>query len=260
MKWSLILAGMMLLGCNSKPAAPQGRILSGADAWVVADRATAQTGRTVGAIDSARSIVADNLANVETTGYKRLVCRVSNGQAQTFSEMEQGSLQTTSRDLDLAISGRGFFRVKVKMKDQISFAYTRNGNMFLNNQGNLVVGMGDGDLLDPPINLPNNATNISVSQDGAVQYLTAGSAAKTSAGQVKLYDFVNAERMERIGGSLFGETEASGPPVEGDPGTSAFGKVLQGFLEASNVDLTKEQLHDEFLRKWRTAVLDARQG
>src|SRR4029079_4241975 len=144
-------------------------------------------------------VVANNLANAETTAFKRSRVNFedlfylqlkqpgatnSTGEASpagihggvgvkvanTQLDLEQGSLEDTSRPLDVGIQGEGFFKVKVLDSIGDGFAYTRNGNFFQNNEGELVLGVGDGYKLEPPITLPNNATEITISQTGLVEF------------------------------------------------------------------------------------------
>ena len=119
-------------------------------------------------------------------------------------------------------------------------AYTRNGNFFVNSEGELVLGMGDGYKVIPPINIPPDSTDISISQDGNVSVIRAGQLEAQNVGQLRLTTFVNPQGLKLMGGSLYQETAASGDPIEGDPGENGTGTILQGFLEASNVDPVKE--------------------
>ncbi len=221
------------------------------------------------ALSTRIDVVANNLANAETTAFKRsranfedlmyltlkqpgtstaageispagifvgLGVRISNTQL----DLEQGSLERTDRPLDVGIEGQGFFKVKVMDTVGDGTAYTRNGNFFVNNDGELVLGMGDGYKVIPPINVPPDATDVSISQDGNVEVMRAGQQNPTNVGQLRLTNFVNPQGLKLMGGSLYVETAASGDPIEGNPGENGTGTVLQGFLEASNVDPVKE--------------------
>jgi flagellar basal-body rod protein FlgG len=214
-------------------------------------------------------VVANNLANAETTAFKAsrvnfedlmyltlrepgasnaageispagtyvgLGVRISNAQL----DLEQGSLERTDRPLDVGIEGSGFFKVRVLDTLGDGTAYTRNGNFFVNNEGELVLGMGDGYKLIPPISIPPDATSISISQDGNIQVIRASQQNATNVGQLRLSTFVNPQGLKLLGGSLYQQTEASGDPIEGNPGENGTGVILQGFLEASNVDPVKE--------------------
>lgn len=113
--------------------------------------------------------------------------------------------------------------------------------LFQNKNGDLVVGIGDGYQLVPPINIPIGATNITVSQDGQVQYTPkGGGATNATAGQILLSQFVNPQGLNLEGGSIYSETPASGAPIPSIPGDNGAGQIQQGFLEESNVDPVKE--------------------
>src|SRR3954452_19064959 len=173
------------------------------------------------ALSTRIDVVANNLANAETTAFKRsrvnfedlmyltlkqpgaqtaqgdiapagifvgLGTKISNTQI----DLEQGSLESTNRPLDVGISGNGFFKVKI-LPSLGDFGYTRNGNFFVNDQGELVLGMGDGYKLDPPITVPPGATEFSVSESGAVEVLLPGQQNKTNIGQLQLSQFINPQ-------------------------------------------------------------------
>jgi flagellar basal-body rod protein FlgG len=221
------------------------------------------------ALSTRIDVVANNLANAETTAFKRsrvnfedlmyltlkqpgaqtaqgdiapagifvgLGTKISNTQI----DLEQGSLESTNRPLDVGIQGPGFFRVKILNSIGNGEAFTRNGNFFVNKDGQLVLGMGDGYKLEPPINVPNNTTELSISLDGEVTALVAGQTAKKKIGNLELNTFVNPQGLQLLGGSLYQETEASGQPIAGRPGENGTGQTLQGYLETSNVDPVKE--------------------
>jgi flagellar basal-body rod protein FlgG len=130
----------------------------------------------------------------------------------------------------------------VKVLDSIGdgFAYTRNGNFFSNAEGELVLGVGDGYKLEPPIKLPADATEISIGETGIVKYKKPGETDDKQAGQFQISQFVNPQGLKILGGGLYIETESSGPPIETNPGEDGAGVTVQGFLEASNVDPVKE--------------------
>ena len=221
------------------------------------------------ALSTRIDVVANNLANAETTAFKRsrvnfedlmyltlkqpgaqtaqgdiapagifvgLGTKISNTQI----DLEQGSLESTNRPLDVGIQGDGFFAVKILNSIGNGIGYTRNGNFFLNKEGELVVGMGDGYKLVPPITIPTGSTDITISQDGRVDVLKPGQTNKSNVGQLKLYEFINPQGLKLQGGSIYTETEASGPPAAFTPGDQGTGQTLQGYLEASNVDPVKE--------------------
>jgi flagellar basal-body rod protein FlgG len=221
------------------------------------------------ALSTQIDVISNNLANAETSSFKGsrvnfedlfyqmlkqpgttsssgeispsgifvgLGTRISNTQL----DMSQGSLENTARELDVGIQGPGFFRVKVLDSIGDGSAYTRNGNFFQNSKGELVVGMGDGYRLVPPITIPTGVTNITISQDGNVTGLKPNSTTPTQIGQIKITQFINPQGLNLLGGSLFQETQSSGKPIDSKPGDQGAGQLLQNFLEASNVDPVKE--------------------
>ena len=220
-------------------------------------------------LSTAIDVIANNLANAETTAFKGsrvnfedlfyqtqkppgatsgngdispagifvgLGTRISNTQL----DLTEGSMESTGNNLDVGIQGSGFFRVKVLSSLGDGTAYTRNGQFFVNNQNQLVVGMGDGYLLDPPLTIPTGVTNIQISQDGIITGLNAGATTPSQLGQFQLTQFVNPQGLQLLGGSLYQETQASGPPIISNPGVQGAGTLLQNFLEASNVDPVTE--------------------
>src|SRR4051812_25686745 len=180
------------------------------------------------ALSTRIDVVANNLANAETTAFKRsrvnfedlmylqmkqpgvtnsagdltpagiyvgLGTRISNTQI----DLEQGSMENTNRPLDVGISGNGFFKGKVLNSLGDGFGYTRNGNFFVNDKGELVLGMGDGYRLDPPINVPAGSTEFSVSEGGVVQVMEPGTTQKTTIGQLQLTQFINPQGLKLLG-------------------------------------------------------------
>ena len=221
------------------------------------------------ALSTKIDVVANNLANAETTAFKSsranfedlmyialkqpgaqnaagdispagifvgLGVRVSNTQL----DLSQGSLERTDRQLDVGISGNGFFKVKVASTLGNGEAFTRNGNFFVNKDGELVLGMKDGYKLIPPIQIPANAVDITISNDGIITALTSNSTTPTNVGRLQISQFVNPNGLKLLGGSLYQETDASGPAVESNPAEDGAGEILQGHLEGSNVDPVKE--------------------
>ncbi|HEY8666715.1 MAG TPA: flagellar basal-body rod protein FlgG [Tepidisphaeraceae bacterium] len=221
------------------------------------------------ALSTRIDVVANNLANAETTAFKRsrvnfedlmylqlkqpgttnaagevapsgifvgLGTRISNTQV----DLEQGSMENTGRQLDVGIQGNGFFKVKIMPTIGNGTGYTRNGNFFVNKDGELVLGMGDGYKLEPPIQIPTGTTDISINTDGTVQVTKAGTNNKTVVGQLMLTQFINPQGLNLLGGSIYTQTDASGDPTDSKPGDAGAGTILQGFLEGSNVDPVKE--------------------
>jgi flagellar basal-body rod protein FlgG len=223
------------------------------------------------ALSTRIDVVANNLANAETVGFKRsrtnfedlmyltlkqpgtpdgsgnispagifvgLGTKISNTQI----DLEQGSLESTNNPLDVAIQGNGFFRVKVMDGLGDGTAYTRNGAFFVNKDGSLVLGMGDGYKLVPNITIPPGTpnTDISIGQDGVITVTNPGTGTKTTVGQFKLTQFPNPQGLKLLGGSLYQETDASGKPFDSLPEQNGAGTTLSTYLEGSNVDPVKE--------------------
>jgi len=223
------------------------------------DEPLAKLTSTLAAIRKAEDVVISNLINTETTAYKA-ARPVFGPDGRTLSlglDLSQGSLDNTGRTRDLAIEGDGFFKVRITDAAGDGFGYTRNGNFFANKEGNLVLGMGDGYKLEPAINIPNDAADISISQNGSVQYTRSPTGDKVLAGQLKLTRFRNPDALKLVGGSIYVPTEANGSPTESNPGEKGLGLVLQGYLEASNVDPIKERLRFIRLKEWHDAIVHA---
>ncbi|MDB5318385.1 MAG: flagellar basal-body rod protein FlgG [Phycisphaerales bacterium] len=228
-----------------------------AGAFAVADQRLAPLTNALVAIDQSISVAACNLANAETTAFKSSRA-VSDPHGRPYFRLncEQGSLENTGRQLDVAVSGDGFFKVKVAESIADGYAYTRNGNFFINRDGELTLGMGDDAYrLIPSISIPKGTTDITINQDGDIDVIRAGS--KVKVGRLQLVKFVNPEFLSVIGSGMLTQTEASGAATTGRPGDAGFGQVLQGFLEGSNVDPTRERLRIRYLQNWRNTIMHA---
>lgn len=149
----------------------------------------------------------------------------------------QGNLKETGNSLDLAIEGKGFFRITLPNGDE---AFTRNGGFKVNEDGAMV--NGNGYILAPEINIPSNLTDVSIAEDGTVTALDPQTGATEDLGQITLTDFVNPAGLAPFGDSLFQATDTSGAPIEGNPGTDALGRLQQGMIESSNVKLVNEMV------------------
>jgi flagellar basal-body rod protein FlgG len=160
--------------------------------------------------------------------------------SNTQLDMTQGSLESTGGNLDVAIQGDGFFHVKILPTVEDGTGYTRMGSLDRNKNGDLIVAIGAGYELIPPINIPAGATNIAIAQDGTVQYQAQGGNRVVTAGQIMLSQFVNPQGLYLQGGDIYTETSASGPPIINTPGDNGAGQLIQGSLETSNVDPVKE--------------------
>jgi flagellar basal-body rod protein FlgG len=210
-------------------------------------------------------VISNNIANLRTTGYKRqqahfqdllyehlrragsatsdqgthLPAGLSIGSgvkaAATARVMTQGNLTSTEKEYDLAIRGEGFF--KIRLPDGRT-AYTRDGGFELDSQGQLVTK--EGNVVDPAITVPQNAKSVTVSAQGNVQALIPGQTQPQDLAQIQLARFVNKTGLESIGDNLFVETQASGPAIEGTPGSEGFGNLQQAYLEEGNVNAVTE--------------------
>jgi flagellar basal-body rod protein FlgG len=210
-------------------------------------------------------VIANNIANINTTAFKRsraeftdLIYQaerlqgISNrGQNSVVPEGAQiglgvrtaairplniqGSLTNTGNQLDLAISGRGWFQVQSTGGETL---YTRAGSFSTNATGQIVTA--DGYTVMPTMVVPNNTTAVTVSQTGVVSATIGGQTTPQQIGQLTLANFVNEAGLMALGGNLFQPTAASGPAVTGVPGDPGFGQINQGYLEASNVDPVSE--------------------
>lgn len=206
-------------------------------------------------------MISNNLANVNTTGYKRVVVHFQDlldsadilaalrgelpaGQIATSStgveissidrSWEQGPMLQGSALTDLAIVGEGMFRVT---RDDGSTAFTRDGTLRLDNEGSLVTV--DGFRLDPPVQLPAGGRDPRIAPDGRVTVL-ADDGSREEVGRIELVRFPNPTGLDSIGQNLFEETADSQAPVAGFPGEDGIGQLVSGFLEASNVDVAGE--------------------
>ena len=210
-------------------------------------------------------VISNNIANLRTTGYKRqqphfqdllyqnlrragtstsdqntqLPAGLAIGSGvkttSTARVMSQGTLTSTEKEYDVAIRGEGLFRVTLP---DGRTAYTRDGSFDLSAQGQLVTR--DGYLVDPGVTVPNNATSVTISAQGAVQATVPGQTAPQALGQFQLARFVNKVGLESIGDNLFIETAGSGPAINGLPGSEGFGNLQQSYLEEANVNAVTE--------------------
>ncbi len=220
-------------------------------------------------LDERLNVVANNLANINTHGFKRsrvnfedLLYQVKrepgapNAQDEpiphgvvigtgvqvsgTQLNFGPGAVDLTERPLDIRIDGNGFFQVRtVQDGDQIT-AYTRAGNFVRNSVGNIVLGNSSGDILEPPITIPDDTVEVTIGRNGEIRVRQQGSSTLNTVGQIEMARFVNAEGLKQIGRNLYVETDASGPPVTGNPETDGLGATVQGALELSNVDPVRE--------------------
>ncbi|MBT3661964.1 MAG: flagellar basal-body rod protein FlgG [Rhodospirillaceae bacterium] len=155
--------------------------------------------------------------------------------AAVYRIHEQGNLEATDNTLDLAIQGKGFFQV---LLPDGTTAYSRDGTFQLNGTGQIVTH--DGYTVQPGITVPSTAIDVTVNNSGQVQIKIEGQTALTTAGQLQIATFLNDAGLEAIGDNLYRETPASGTATTGNPASTGFGTILQGFLETSNVNAVEE--------------------
>ncbi len=236
------------------------------------------------ALNTKLDVIANNLANVNTEGYKASRANFQdllyieraqpgvenpNGDERptglyvglgvkvsgTQQEFSQGAPISTGQELDLMIEGRGFFQVQVEPELGGGTAYTRAGNFVLNSDGDIVLANDQGRRLEPNINIPQEATKVDISTDGQVWYIVAGETEPQVAGQIELASFINPAGLRQVGENLWVESAASGNPVVGVPGENSTGRVRQGMLEASNVDPARELI--ELIRTQRAYEMNS---
>nr|WP_316638551.1 flagellar basal-body rod protein FlgG [uncultured Roseateles sp.] len=220
----------------------------------------------VQAQDAKLQAIANNLANVNTVGFKRdrvmfedlfyqverqpgaarddntaspAGVQLGNGTRMVGTQkvFTTGSLQTTGQSLDVAVVGQGFLQVDGPGGRP---AYTRAGQLQINSEGKLVNAQGL--RLQPEITVPATATAITIAENGTVSATLANNTTPTELGQLKLTHFVNPTGLLAMGDNLYQETSASGAPAEGVPGADGLGKLKQGALEGSNVQVVEEMV------------------
>ncbi len=222
----------------------------------------AKTG--VDAQQTRMAVISNNLANVNTTAFKRdravfedlLYRNVRQVGAQSSQDTQiptglavgtgvravatekiytQGNLVQTNNNLDLAVQGRGFFQV---LMPDGNTGYTRAGSFQLDSTGQMVTASGY--PLQPSITIPNNTLSVTISSDGIVSALAAGNNAPTQVGTIQMADFINPGGLQAEGENIFQETVSSGSPQTSNPGLNGLGTLQQGFLETSNVSVVEE--------------------
>ncbi|HEB81161.1 MAG TPA: flagellar basal-body rod protein FlgG [Chromatiales bacterium] len=210
------------------------------------------------------TVISNNLANANTTGYKRARAvfedllyqnvRQVGGQSSQNTRLPsglmlgtgvrpvateklftQGNLVQTGNPLDLAVQGKGFFQVLLPAG---TTAYTRDGSFQVNAQGELVTA--NGYTLQPSITIPNNAQSVTIGTDGTVSVTLPGQAAPSQLGTLQLADFMNPAGLQPMGDNLYLASAASGTAQTGTPGLSGIGTLIQGSLESSNVNVVQE--------------------
>ncbi|HTC96218.1 MAG TPA: flagellar basal-body rod protein FlgG [Steroidobacteraceae bacterium] len=210
-------------------------------------------------------VISNNIANINTTSYKKQTAafqdliyehvRRVGAQASdqgtilpvgidlgggvktvgTPRTMTQGTLSMTGNDLDVAVTGEGFF--KIQMPDG-TFQYTRDGTFQMDNQGRIVTAQGN--PVQPTITIPNNASGLTVNAQGQVSVTLPGSTASSIIGQIGLTRFINKGGLNPVGSNQYTDTPSSGPPQDGTANAEGYGSITQGSLEQSNVDVVSE--------------------
>ncbi len=227
---------------------------------------TAATGME--AMQTKLDVIANNLANINTTGFKKdranfedllyrteaypgvqdatqtpsavgtqvgLGVRVTS----TQTDQRQGTLAQTGRELDVAIQGDGYFQMLDPSSQTTMFS--RAGNLDINADGNLVIGSASiGRLIDPPINIPADATDVVINTNGEVMVRQPGAVELANVGQIEMASFINPDGLLKVGENMYQATDASGQAQTGSPGDQGLGVLRQGNLEASNVEPVTE--------------------
>ncbi len=211
--------------------------------------------------------IAHNLSNVNTLGYKKQQVEFEDLIYQSLQrpggELEdgnrapvgievglgarvvaitraflQGNLEQTGNETDVAIQGHGFFQVRLPDGE---IGYTRNGAFKRNDEGNLTTSQGY--LLDPPINIPDDATYVVISEAGEVTCERPGHSGSVTLGQIELARFINPAGLTADGGTIYRQSDASGAPIIGLPGEENFGRLRNQFVEGSNVQMVEEMVN-----------------
>jgi flagellar basal-body rod protein FlgG len=213
-------------------------------------------------------VIANNIANINTTSFKKsraefsdqiyqevstntenvnipgiienvaTKLQIGNGVQPTSTQklFQQGDLQQSGHQLDVAISGEGFFQIR---KPDGTFAYTRDGSFKISGDGSLATAGGY--LIEPGISINDDVLQVQISDDGTVR-VTDVTGDAVEVGTIELAKFINPAGLKALGDNLYAETEASGAPLLGRPNQEGFGILKQGFLESSNVDIVEEMI------------------
>ena len=224
--------------------------------WISKTGLEAQTNRL--------SVISNNLANVNTTGFKRSRgvfedllyqnVRQAGGQSSQDTELPsglylgtgvrtvatqkmhtQGSILQTNNSLDVAIQGQGYFQI---LQPNGNIAYSRTGEFQVNSNGELVTASGY--KLEPSIIIPDNSQSVTIGRDGVVSVVQPGNPNPAQVGNIQLANFINRSGLEPVGENLYLETKASGSARVGNPDSQGRGSLVQGALESSNVNIVEE--------------------
>jgi len=213
-------------------------------------------------------VIANNIANLNTTGFKKNKAefqdlmyqeiptdnvnstgaglnqsavnklQIGNGVQPTATQkiFKQGDITPTNNQLDIAINGEGFFQVR---KPDGTYAYSRDGSFKVNAEGKIVTSGGH--YLDPEVTLSEDTITVSINRNGTVEVSEVGGSSFVL-DNIQLVRFINPGGLDAIGNNLYVETPASGNPIFGTPGENGFGEIVQGYLESSNVDIVEEMI------------------
>jgi flagellar basal-body rod protein FlgG len=221
------------------------------------------------ALDIKLNVVANNLANINTVGFKRSRTNFEDLFYQSFREpgvkdindqpnpygilvglgatvsgtqldFRTGDPEQTDQPLDVMIQGNGFFQVQTYCNGEQIIAYTRAGNFFRNANGQIVLGNSDGSLLEPQITLGEDDRDVEIDAAGRVTVIQGAGPQRTQVGQIELARFIDPEGLKSIGKNLYIETDASGPPITGNPMENGMGSLMNRMLEMSNVEPVRE--------------------
>ncbi|MFH1416793.1 MAG: flagellar basal-body rod protein FlgG [Planctomycetota bacterium] len=243
---------------------------------------TAATGMK--ALDFKLNVVANNLANIQTVAFKRSRPNFEDLLYQTLEEpglrngldqplptgkqvglgvkisgtqlnFEQGALDNTGQEYDLAIEGDGFFQVQAMIEGTEQTVFTRAGNFTRNADSELVLANSVGSRLEPAITIPQDAVTVSISPTGLVEARTSSATAFSEIGQIELARFVNPAGLKQLANNLYQQTDATGPPIAGNPTQDGLGTLVPGHLELSNVDPVRELV--ELIRTQRSFELNS---
>ena len=213
-------------------------------------------------------VISNNIANMNTTSFKKnraefkdliyqeikanpqlneipgsveladTTIQVGSGVKPTSTQkiFQQGDLQQTGNQLDVAINGDGFFQIR---KSDGTFAYTRDGTFKISSEGSIVTT--DGYIIEPGFSLNEEVLGVEITKDGVISVREIGGDT-VELGSMQIAKFVNPGGLIALGDNLYAESEASGGPILGQPGQDGFGELIQGFLESSNVDIVEEMI------------------
>ena len=225
---------------------------------------TAASGMTAQKINM--DVIANNLANVNTSGFKKsradfedllyqtlkspgadtssggqIPTGIQIGMGTRYSSVQkifsQGDFSQTGNQMDLAIAGNGFFKIVNSNGDEV---YTRAGSFKIDSEGYIVTSQGD--RLQPEVSIPTNSVSFTIDDSGALEAFDENGDTTTTA-QLTLTNFINPSGMKSLGGNYYSPSESSGDPIEGNPGVDGIGTIIQGSLEMSNVDVVEEMVN-----------------